>query len=226
MHVIWALPSVTRLGWALVGCCFLLLQACTLCEDSEKTLAPFRATSRPYKIKGIWYYPQQHYEYEDIGIASWYGERDGTHGHPQATGVIYNMFKDTAAHKTLPIPCMACVTNMENGRSLIVKVSDRGPFKYNRIMDLSVAAAKKLGFYQKGTTIVHIKTLAHESFCLPENQRAYAREAEKRKRKKGCTVISPSLQKPSIVQTSLPSLDSLCEDPCERSLDALLTQAE
>ena len=144
-------------------------------SSSVRTLAPYRATSKPYKIKGIWYYPQQHYEFEDVGIASWYGERDGTHGRFQATGVRYDMFKDTAAHKTLPIPCIARITNLENGRSLVVKISDRGPFKYERVLDLSVSAAQKLGFYRQGTTLVKIQTLVAESVALPENQKAYAR---------------------------------------------------
>ena len=167
---------------ALWGGGGLLLAGCTVCQDirpeGPKTLAPYRATSKPYKIKGIWYYPQQYYEFEEVGIASWYGGRDGTHGHFQATGVRYDMFQDTAAHKTLPIPCMALVTNLENGRSLVVKVSDRGPFKYQRILDLSVAAAQKLGFYRQGTTLIKIKTLVAESVALEENQRAYARAKE------------------------------------------------
>lgn len=102
--------------------------------------------------------------YERRGIASWYGTK--FHGHTTSTGETYDMFKFTAASRTLPIPTFARVTNVENGRSLVVKVNDRGPFAKNRIIDLSYAAAKRLGVIQKGTALVDVKAIT-----FPQQQR-------------------------------------------------------
>ena len=92
------------------------------------------------------------------GIASWYGP--GFHGKKTATGEIFDMFAMTAAHKTLPIPCYAQVTNLENKRSVIVRVNDRGPFVRNRELDLSYGAAKSLDMAQDGTGKIEIKALS------------------------------------------------------------------
>lgn len=92
-----------------------------------------------------------------VGIASWYGP--GFHGSRTASGEIYNMYKLTAAHKTLPLGTYVKVINLENGRSVVVKVNDRGPFVPGRIIDLSYAAAKKLGMLKKGTAKVKIIAL-------------------------------------------------------------------
>ncbi len=94
------------------------------------------------------------------GIASWYGSE--FHGKKTASGEIYDMYAMTAAHKTLPIPSYARVTNLENQRSVIVRINDRGPFHGNRVMDLSYAAAKKLDLQQAGTGAVEIKAIAPE----------------------------------------------------------------
>ena len=92
------------------------------------------------------------------GLASWYGTK--FHGRPTSSGEIYNMYAMTAAHKTLPIPVYVHVKNLDNGRSTIVRVNDRGPFIDGRIIDLSYAAAKKLGVDGPGTANVEISTLA------------------------------------------------------------------
>ena len=92
------------------------------------------------------------------GVASWYGTK--FHGRPTSSGEIYNMYAMTAAHKTLPIPVYVHVKNLDNGRSTIVRVNDRGPFIDGRIIDLSYAAAKKLGVDGPGTANVEISTLA------------------------------------------------------------------
>lgn len=90
---------------------------------------------KPYQIDGIWYYPAEDLTYDETGIASWYGEP--FHGRKTANGAVYDMNKMTAAHKTLPLPTDVRVTNLENGRSVIVTVNDRGPFAHSRIIDLS-----------------------------------------------------------------------------------------
>ncbi|MBA3814017.1 MAG: septal ring lytic transglycosylase RlpA family protein [Alphaproteobacteria bacterium] len=130
------------------------------------TMAPKKATSRPYQIKGVWYYPQPHYEYVEEGTASLYGGGDVFHGRPTATGERYDMNGITAAHKTVPLPCMAKVTNLENGRELIVKVNDRGPFIPGRIIDVSRRSAQLLGFERQGLTKVRVETLVPESLAL------------------------------------------------------------
>lgn len=152
--------------------CFLAigLMLCWGCV-CQRTNSPLRATSKPYKIKGRWYYPQRHYELYDVGLASYYGGKDGTHGLPTATGERFSMYRMTAAHKTLPLPCVVRVTNLSNGRTAVLKVNDRGPFKPGRIIDVSVVAAKKLGFYKKGVTKVRVETLVPHSLSLKENRR-------------------------------------------------------
>lgn len=92
--------------------------------------------------------------YRENGLASWYGR--GFHGRKTASGRIYNMFDLTAAHKSLPLPTYARVTNLENGRSVVVKINDRGPFVGKRVIDVSYAAANQLGMLQKGTAMVEV----------------------------------------------------------------------
>lgn len=95
--------------------------------------------------------------YVEKGIASWYGTK--FHGKKTSNGETYDMYKMTAAHKTLPIPCYVQVTNLQNQRSIVVRINDRGPFHDNRLIDLSYVAAKKLGITQQGTGFVKISTL-------------------------------------------------------------------
>jgi len=95
--------------------------------------------------------------YVERGIASWYGKK--FHGHKTSNGETYNMYAMTAAHKTLPIPTYVQVTNLNNGKQVVVRVNDRGPFHENRIIDLSYAAASKLGITGTGTGLVEIRTL-------------------------------------------------------------------
>lgn len=95
--------------------------------------------------------------YKAEGGASWYGTK--FHGQRTSSGETYNMFAMSAAHKTLPIPCYARVTNLENGKSIIVRINDRGPFHEGRIIDLSYVAAAKLGMLKKGTTRVEVSTI-------------------------------------------------------------------
>ncbi len=97
-------------------------------------------------------------QYIKRGLASWYGP--GFHGKKTATGEIFDMYALTAAHKTLPIPSYAEVTNLKNNKSVIVKINDRGPYANNRVLDLSYAAAKKIGIHSQGTGKVEIKAIS------------------------------------------------------------------
>ncbi len=114
------------------------------------------ANSRPYNALGQQYVPMKNYQpYRQRGVASWYGKR--YHGNQTASGEPYDMYAMTAAHTTLPIPSYVRVTNPENGRSVIVRVNDRGPFLHDRLIDLSYVAAHKLGIVQKGSGLVEIE---------------------------------------------------------------------
>ncbi len=117
-----------------------------------------RATSRPYSVFGRRYTPQlERVPFKERGRASWYGRK--FHGNTTANGERYDMYTMTAAHKTLPLPSFVRVTNLANGRSAVVRVNDRGPFHSGRVIDLSYAAAFKLGFLQHGSTPVEIEAL-------------------------------------------------------------------
>ena len=108
----------------------------------------------PYQIAGTWYYPREQPDYDETGIASWYGP--SFYGKRTANGEIYNAGDLTAAHRTLPMPVNVRVTNLENGRSIIVRVNDRGPYAKGRIIDLSERAATLLGYIQAGTARVRV----------------------------------------------------------------------
>lgn len=118
----------------------------------------------PYKIFGVPYTPQNYEEYEEIGTASWYGP--AFNGKLTANGEIYNMDSMTAAHPTLPLPSLAKVTNLANGRSVVVRINDRGPFAKNRLIDVSRKAAGILGFSDRGTTKVKVKLLRKDTDVL------------------------------------------------------------
>ena len=119
---------------------------------------------KPYRIKGIKYFPKEDFAYCRKGIASWYGP--GFHGKKTAMGTRYDQHALTAAHKTLQLPCMAKVTNLQNGKSVIVEINDRGPYCRGREIDLSKKAADILGFTHKGTAPVEVKVLPKESKIL------------------------------------------------------------
>lgn len=115
----------------------------------------------PYQIAGVWYHPRADYEYVETGIASWYGP--GFHGKTTANGETYDQNDLTAAHRTLPMPSVVRVTNLENGKSIKLRVNDRGPFARGRIIDVSARAAELLEFKQQGTAKVRVKILEGES---------------------------------------------------------------
>jgi len=153
---------------------FMGLSACSsdgfLSDVSEAVLpkpSPTTGTFKvgtPYKIQGKLYRPKETYNFTETGIASWYGPN--FHGKPTANGETFDMYELTAAHRTLQMPSLVRVTNLENGRSLVVRVNDRGPFSRGRIIDLSKRAAELLGFKNKGTAKVHLELLSTESKAI------------------------------------------------------------
>lgn len=120
----------------------------------------------PYQIFGTWYYPKEDYTYSEVGTASWYGK--DFHAKATANGEKYDMNTLTAAHRTLPMPSIVKVTNLENGRSVILRVNDRGPYAKNRIIDISSRGADILDFKKQGTAKVKVEVLAKESKALKE----------------------------------------------------------
>lgn len=114
-------------------------------------------TMRPYQVRGRWYTPKEQPDYEEVGMASWYG--DAFNGRPTSTGERFDMHALTAAHKTLPLPGLVEVTNLENGRRLVVRINDRGPFVDSRIIDLSREAASELGMLSQGVGRVRVRYL-------------------------------------------------------------------
>jgi rare lipoprotein A len=118
---------------------------------------PFhKFANRPYTVFGVTYVPMVNKERTvQRGIASWYGKK--FHGQKTSSGEIYDMFAMTAAHPTFPIPSYARVTNVKNGRSVVVRINDRGPFHSNRIIDLSYAAAVKIGIANAGSGMVEVE---------------------------------------------------------------------
>ncbi len=115
-------------------------------------------SNKPYKALGVVYTPMTRYQpYEISGVASWYGKR--YHGKKTSSGEVYDMYSMSAAHPTLPLPSYVKVTNPANGRYVIVRVNDRGPFKNDRVIDLSYAAAYKLRFSAQGSTLVEVEAI-------------------------------------------------------------------
>ena len=140
------------------------LAALAGCGSSQPTkpgpVGEFKV-GKPYQINGVWYYPAVDWEYRETGIASWYGP--GFHGKKTANGETYDQNALTAAHPTLPLPVMVQVTNLENGRSIKVRINDRGPFANGRIIDLSKRSAQLLDMERKGTAKVLVEILPDES---------------------------------------------------------------
>jgi rare lipoprotein A len=115
----------------------------------------------PYEIGGVWYWPKEDFAYDETGIASWYGK--DFHGKYTANGEIFDLNALSAAHRTLPMPSVVEVTNLENGRSAVLRVNDRGPYARGRIIDVSRRGAQLLGFEGQGTAKVRVKILKAES---------------------------------------------------------------
>jgi rare lipoprotein A len=181
----------------LVLLCFAILSACSTSEypivdsdgapafipvnpdditDAVPRYEPITRAGNPeeYEVNGKVYRTLKSGKgYKRRGLASWYGTK--FHGKKTSIGEPYDMFAMTAAHKTLPIPSYAKVTNLENGRSIIVRINDRGPFHEGRVIDLSYIAAVKLGYHQTGTVEVEVEAInvaADQAVSTP-SQRQY-----------------------------------------------------
>jgi rare lipoprotein A len=127
---------------------------------------------KPYQVAGRTYVPEENTNYEAEGVASWYG--DVFHGRLTANGEVFDMNSISAAHPTLPIPSYVRVTNLKNNRSLIVRVNDRGPYHENRVIDVSVRAAKLLGFHQYGLTRVRVEYIGRASLNGSDDEKLAA----------------------------------------------------
>lgn len=166
-------PRVTRpSAWLAAACLSVLLTGC-----AETNLASHYAkqvtwpgeqvpnstykVGKPYQVGGDWYYPSEDFSKSETGVASWYGPT--FHGKRTANGEIYDQNELTAAHRTLQMPSLVRVTNLENGRSIVVRINDRGPFKKGRVIDVSKRAAELLGFIGQGTARVRLEVLEKES---------------------------------------------------------------
>ena len=157
---LWALAGAVLAGLALSGCQH------GPSTHAEGPPAPGHGigiykVGQPYQVNGVWYYPSSDITYDETGIGSWYGP--GFQEHYTANGEIFDQNEVTAAHKTLPLPSIAQVTNLENGRSIQVRVNDRGPYVGSRIIDLSRRAAQLLGYDVQGTAKVRVRLLVPET---------------------------------------------------------------
>lgn len=143
-------------------------------EDAEPKLEPLhRFANNPYIVFGLQYVPYKALTpYRQRGIGSWYGRK--FHGQRTSSGERYDMYAMTAAHATLPIPSYARVTSLANGRSVIVRVNDRGPFHSGRLVDLSYAAAYKLGYAGAGSASVEVESITREEMSMIATRRRQA----------------------------------------------------
>lgn len=127
----------------------------------EQTPNSTYKVGKPYRVGSDWYYPSEDFSKTETGVASWYGPT--FHGKRTANGEIYDQNELTGAHRTLQMPSLVRVTNLENGRSIVVRINDRGPFKKGRVIDVSKRAAELLGFINQGTARVRLEVLEKES---------------------------------------------------------------
>ena len=138
-------------------------------QSSGAVPQPRYKVGNPYEIDGIWYYPERDLSYDETGIASWYGDEFA--GKPTANGEVFDPDIVSAAHKTLPMPSVVRVINLDNGRSLVVRINDRGPFVAGRIIDLSREAARLLGFQKQGIAKCVFRYLQKKACVLNVQQR-------------------------------------------------------
>ncbi|HLT19790.1 MAG TPA: septal ring lytic transglycosylase RlpA family protein [Thermomicrobiales bacterium] len=150
------LGAIDGSSWVRValGACLIALAACSSSPPPPGPTGIYKL-GEPYQIQGRWYYPEFDPSYDRVGVASWYGEP--FHGRRTANGEIFDRDLVTAAHPTLPLPSLVRVVNLQNGRELMVRVNDRGPFVGDRIIDLSQEAARQLGFEGQGLAPVRVQ---------------------------------------------------------------------
>jgi rare lipoprotein A len=145
----WSHPWRARLAFLALPC---LLAACA---STPTPSGGSGGTMAPYQVNGVWYRPREQPDYDAVGVATWYGPQ--YHDRRTADGEVFDMDRPSAAHPTLPLPCIVEVTNLDNGQRIRVRVNDRGPFAPGRIIDLSRQAAKDLGVYQAGSARVRVR---------------------------------------------------------------------
>ncbi len=146
----------TGLGMAAAA---VLLAACS--SPPGPPPGASKGTGRPYTVNGLTYVPRAQPGYDRVGVASWYGPRH--HGRRTASGEVFDMNAATAAHPTLPFGTRVRVTNLETGRSVVLRINDRGPFVRRRIIDVSRRAAQALGFLRQGTARVRVQAVRSAS---------------------------------------------------------------
>jgi rare lipoprotein A len=159
-----AAKAVPRISIALV--LFASLAACASGGGGGGYSKGAYKVGAPYTIDGITYVPTEEFNHNETGVASWYGP--GFHGKATANGERYDQYDYTAAHRTLQMPSMVRVTNLENGKSTVVRINDRGPFARNRVIDLSRAAANDLDMMRNGVARVRVEQLSAESQTVKE----------------------------------------------------------
>ena len=186
--------------------------------DATPKVEPFNArANQPYIALDNKYIPMtSFYPYKERGVASWYGKR--YHGKKTSIGEYYDMYSMTGAHTTLPIPCYVRVTNTENGKSVIVRINDRGPFKKDRVIDLSFAAAYKLRLSDKGSGPVEVELIDPRQFSAL---------------KKTPDVIAEKIKEKEVTPTQVKTEETIANEPLyiqagafknEKNADLLLKQ--
>ncbi len=170
-----------RLGLAgvlMAGACLSACVSPSYPTRADRTLGAPPAgqgvykVGQPYQVGGIWYVPREQPDYDQTGVASWYG--DAFHMKATANGETFDMARVSAAHTTLPLPSMVEVTNLDNGRALVVRVNDRGPFVGDRIIDLSREAARQLGYERQGLARVRVRYVGPAPLVGPSGGVRYA----------------------------------------------------
>jgi rare lipoprotein A len=162
-------PCPTPLMLVRSGVAVLLLACLGACGSSGGKGVAQRGSYKigaPYKIDGVTYTPQEEFNHVETGVASWYGP--GFHGKSTANGEPYDQSARTAAHRTLQMPSIVRVTNLDNGMSTVVRINDRGPFARSRVIDLSRTAAQELDIVRHGTAHVRIDQLQAESLAVKD----------------------------------------------------------
>lgn len=141
-------------------CLLFVLSGCAAVPRDDLSKGVYKV-GNPYSVQGVKYFPKVEYDYDEMGIASWYGP--GFDGKRTANGERFYQNELTAAHKTLPMPSIVRVTNLENGKSVVARINDRGPFSRGRLIDVSSKVADLLEFKGRGTAKVRVQVLEQES---------------------------------------------------------------
>ena len=164
---------------------------------------------KPYQVAGVWYYPADDGGYDEVGLASWYGAQ--FHGGQTANGEVFDMDRVGAAHKTLPLPSYVEVTALDTGRTIVVRINDRGPFVTNRIIDLSRRSAQLLGVEKLGVSRVRVRRVYPSDadrlqlrWGRPASERPYASGSELAQLRQRLTALPAEPKAPPRVAAAVP----------------------